>query len=133
MTDSMYVALSLEWIGATDDKLLSTGIGRYLGGKAIRKPWVAEIVGSSERFGGFDRVFLRPDATDWSEANSEGSRGVIRRYTLSTGLYEIRSFLSWRREDRYFAIVQDGKLARIDRDEALQRSRMLDEIHEVPT
>lgn len=127
------IALALEWFGATDDQLLTSDLGRALGGAAIRKPWIAEIVGPSSRFGGFDRVFLRPDAVDWSEANGAGSRGVVCRYSLDTGLYEIRSFLAWRREDRYFAIVKDGALTRINRDEALQRSRMLDEIHEVPT
>jgi hypothetical protein len=65
-------------------RLYETGLGRNLG-----------------------RAFMRGQK-DYSEANSVGSRGVYLTFLLPPdSLYEVRSFLAWKNERRYFIRTTD--------------------------
>lgn len=115
----MLAALRLEWIGEDTDRLMMSGLGRMLGGKAIRRPWVAQITGLDDRHG-LTRQFL-DGRIDYSHANSVGSRKVIVHYLLEEGgIYEIRSFQSWHRESRYFAQVREGEVVALSREEMMR-------------
>ena len=53
-----------------------------------------------------------------SNANSTGSRGVIRWYEIDEGsVVEVNAPISWRKADRYFARAVRGQLTRIGREE----------------
>lgn len=81
--------------------------------------WIARITGTSERYG-FKRKFERPNI-DYSEANSVGSRGVYKHYYLDEGgVYEISEPTSWKRTDRYFGVVQDADIIKIEKEEVLE-------------
>ena len=95
----MRAALSLELIGKPDQFLAGLGVPQ-------RRPWVAKL---SDLDGKLNRIFLRPDATDYVDANSAGSRGVMRRYWLHSGsVYEVHQLVSWSKSRRWFAAVTDG-------------------------
>ncbi len=81
------------------------------------KPWVAEITGTSRRFG-LKREFLRY-RKDYVDANSKGSRGVRACYVLESGkFYEVFSRISWSRTHRYFCVVTSkGDIVEIEREE----------------
>jgi hypothetical protein len=77
------------------------------------KCWVATITGTDKKFG-WKREFVE-GARDYSGANSVRTRGVHTSYDLTEGvLYEINQPCSWRRTERYLAIVRNGKLERVD-------------------
>lgn len=80
--------------------------------------WVAQITGLDARYG-LARRFIRP-LTDFSRANSVGSRGVYGYYILDDGIYEVNRRLSWRNCRRYFVRAQDGQVAEISREEVMQ-------------
>lgn len=101
----MYAAISLEWIGA-DSPIPAM--------RSLRKPWVAEIIDLSRR--GIQRHFVEA-RIDYLRANAGGSRGVYLHWMLPAGLYEVRSFESWRREARYFVSSHDGEITKITRAE----------------
>jgi len=114
--------LALEHIGAHSE---TTGAGMaqfasLLGADMVarqRKPWVARITGRCERYG-LAREFVPCRITDYSRSNGVGSRGVVCRYILSPGVYEVNAWQSWRGRDRYFARVTDGgEVRRITREE----------------
>jgi hypothetical protein len=86
---------------------------------AATRPWVAQIVGAGRRYG-LEREFLVPNQTDYSQANSIGSRGVHAYYVLPDGLYEVNRRLGWKRLDRYFIRVSGDTITRIDRAEVLR-------------
>lgn len=90
--------LTLEWIGAAEYHALK-GLVR------LPRPYVAKLVGLSERFG-FEREFVSP-FTDYTSANAPGSRGVELNYFLGPGLYEVRERLSWKRWRKYI-LLYDG-------------------------
>jgi hypothetical protein len=56
---------------------------------------------------------------DYAQANGAGSRGINLVYFLEEGMiYYISSPVSWTRTDKYYAMIQDGTLIRLTRDEA---------------
>ncbi len=84
----------------------------------LRRPWVAEITGPDPRYR-LARKFL-DGRKDYSEANSIGSRGVYVYYHLEPGrIYEVNDLATWRRTDRYFCRVEDGRLVRMAEEEVL--------------
>ena len=65
------------------------------------------------------RFFLR-GSTDYSRANSKGSRGVYLWYWLEEGkLYDVYSFVSWGRADRRYVLCDSAGIHRVDKTEAL--------------
>lgn len=77
------------------------------------KPWVAKIVGTDEQHG-LKREFLS-GFRDFSRSNSVGTRGVKTIYELAEGtIYEINSPASWKRTNRYFALIEDNEIVKID-------------------
>lgn len=83
-------------------------------------PWVKRIKGLSAQ-GKIMYEFVSGD-TDYSRANSVGSRGVYKHYILQSGnLYEVCSRTSWKRIEQYFCMVQDGKIVKLTRQEVLNR------------
>ena len=124
----MKATLCLEYIGESGDAQLALlslkldGIANGLANAAFgcknpRKPWVAEITGTHEKFG-FERVFLE-SKRNYSRANKSGSRGVELWFILESGkVYEVKSPKSWRSVDRYFCRVNDdGDIIRMSKDE----------------
>lgn len=98
----MYAALKLEWIGH-DDPLL-----RY-----TRRPSVATVTDMREDGTVVGRRYVE-GKLDYMEANSIGSRGVMMHYVLEQGaIYEVRSFVSWAREDCYLCCAKEGRLVRL--------------------
>lgn len=112
----MYGALNLEWIDAEQDR----NMHRLTGEKQVHMPWVAELTGIGAS--GFIRRFLRPKK-DYGQSNSAGSRGIKLCFLLSSGkTYEAYSWLTWKRQDRYFCkVTADGRVEEIDEREALAR------------
>lgn len=93
------------------------------------RPWVARILGPDEQYG-LEREFVHRQATDYTRANSVGSRGVYAYYALGPGLYEIqrpirqrwlarRSFCHVQTE-RYFIQVEATTIRRVSREEAME-------------
>lgn len=81
------------------------------------RAWVAEIVGTDTRYK-FARRFVKPNAVDYKQANSVGSRGVYRFYWLRPGkVYEVSSPISWKSTDRYYCYIVDGKIVKIEERE----------------
>ena len=78
--------------------------GRGYTGKMGNKPYVANIVGSSERYG-LERKFIEPNKVIKDKFNS--SRTMIHfTYTLPVGLYEMAEG----GEKHFFAVnIKDGK------------------------
>lgn len=122
--------LKLEYIGEVQDARLalyhgitSEALGKgvadaVIGKKRMRMPWVAEITGRDEKYG-FKRIFLE---AKWlrRDANGAQSRGVMLEYRLEPGkLYQVHSFVSWRKTDRYFCVVDGDAITRLDENEAM--------------
>jgi hypothetical protein len=82
-----------------------------------RRPWVARINGLDEE-GRFVRDFIKP-LKDYANANSVGSRGIYHNYLLDSGLFEIYSPRTWNRDDRYFALIENGQLREMSMIEAM--------------
>lgn len=99
----MLRAISLEWVGASVDIGLRN-LGELVDGvpgKFFRRPWVAEIVGYDRRYK-FCRSFVRGQV-DYSEANSQGSRGVMLHFHVPDGaIVEMFRYCTWRRSERGF-------------------------------
>lgn len=94
------------------------GVGGEISGTGWRRPWVAEITGRDPRYQ-YSRKFL-DGQKDYSEANSIGSRGVYVYYHLEPGrIYEVNDLATWRRTDRYFCRVEDGRVIRMAEEEVL--------------
>ncbi len=80
--------------------------------------WVREVQGVSRQGIREVNVFGQ---TDYSQANSVGSRGVRKHYFLADGyLYHVSSPQSFKRSDQYFCIVERGGLIRMDIQEAFE-------------
>ncbi len=127
----MKASLSIEVFGDAENQRLrlfesiadqvTPGIGRAItGGYRRKRPWVAEIIGVSQRYG-FERSFLDPKK-DYSRSNAIGSRGVRLFFILESGrLYEINEQTSWRRWLRWYAVVSDsGDIVHVSKEEAHQ-------------
>lgn len=126
-TSLRIVTLALEHVGECYDRnrahyvnqLDNMRLGSYRWKREIermsigsRRPWVAEITQISSA-GGIERTFL-DGLKDYTKTDSSGSRGIYFYYHLYPGrLYEVCHYLDWKREDRYFCKVVDGKIVRI--------------------
>jgi hypothetical protein len=94
----MFVSLSLEKIG--NQKL------------GFQPAWVDLVKGiyskglTKERLAGY---------TDYSNANSVGSRGVFINYLLQEGnIYHVSQPRNWKHHDIYFCIVRDGEIIKLE-------------------
>ncbi|HXG36538.1 MAG TPA: hypothetical protein VNL15_06190 [Dehalococcoidia bacterium] len=80
--------------------------------------WVKRITGVSH--GRLQEDWVHGN-TDYSAANSVGSRGVYRWYMLQYGdIYHVRSPLSWKRADDYYCRVEQGVLVRMSINEVIE-------------
>lgn len=81
-----------------------------------KRPWVAEIIGLSARYG-LRRRFLRGDV-DFRDVSSSGARGVHMMWVLSPDrVYEAGWSQTWTRREQAFLRVVDGRVRRIEREE----------------
>ena len=96
------------------------GFGETILGGMPNQSWVAEIKGEHPKYK-YDREFLR-SKKDYTNTNSNGSRGIFAWYVLESGkCYEIKAQTSWRNIDRYFAKVDEtGDIVKVDEDEVLE-------------
>lgn len=123
--------ITLEYIGEAQDARIALyhGITRealgkgvadaVMGKKRMRMPWVALITGRDEKYG-FKRDFLE---AKWlrRDANGAQSRGVMLEFCLDTGrLYQVHSFVSWRKTDRYFCIAESDSIMRLSENEVME-------------
>lgn len=127
----MKTTIALEYIGEKQDAMVSlyekqireisaSLSNAVVGKKFTRKPWVAKITNIDEKYG-FSRQFLH---ANWqrSRSNAASSRGVYLYFILETGcVYEIRTFVSWSKEDRYFALIgDDGSQIRLNKKRVVE-------------
>lgn len=82
---------------------------------AVTPPWVARLVGLTER--GFAREFVR-GRRDYTEATGTGSRGIWVHYLLDDGLYEVNEPVAFGKARRYFLLVQGGAARELTMREA---------------
>ncbi|HET9893648.1 MAG TPA: hypothetical protein VFQ44_01695 [Streptosporangiaceae bacterium] len=114
----MKAAFSAEAIGLGDDMKMSA-LYREAGLRArSSRPWVAQITGTSKRYG-MERRFL-PHRNDWRAANKNATRGVMFWWTLEEGrLYQAqyrRSRNDWVTE--FLRVTAAGEVERVPADEA---------------
>jgi hypothetical protein len=103
------------WSGILD-MCLGKGWGVTTIGSMGPSSWVAEITGLDPKYK-FARTFLR-GSTDYSESNSVGSRGVFRYFVLDEGhTYDVKSQETWKRSERYYCTVREGKIVELNEDE----------------
>lgn len=80
------------------------------------RAWVAIV--QIDISGHIKREFLQPNAMDYSEANSIGSRGVYKCYWLKESTYyEISSPYSCKGSDRYFCKVTNGEIIHMTKED----------------
>lgn len=91
-----------ECAGVSDLRTLRRvfGTGRAAYKALTRMPWVARIGADGSR------EFLRP-TLDYSNSNSDGSRGVVARFYPNAGTYEVCEYVSWSEFLRYQIRIQD--------------------------
>lgn len=113
----MKALLKLEAIGYNVWQQ-NRGLPKFMG-SLPRRWWVARITGYDERYG-YKRDFLRGQV-NFTNTNSNLSRGVYIEYFLDPGLYEVNEPVSWKNDIRYFARSTSGKIEKISKTE-LNRS-----------
>lgn len=86
------------------EKLLSKG-----GKPAMLPPFVARITGRDAT--GFQREYLRPISTDYSRANSTGSRGIYAYFVMSDAYYEVFERVNWTKSNTRYLKVTNGEIA----------------------
>jgi hypothetical protein len=127
----MKISFKMELIGDDERQYMRAWshmkddmFGRLMGSHVIgtnpNVPWVAEIVGLSEKYC-FERIFLK-FKKDYAQSNSKGSRGVYAWYLLETGkCYEIKERVTWKRWERYFVTTNnDGSYQKLDKEEVFE-------------
>lgn len=101
------------------DENLGKGLGKSVIGNIKHREWCAEITGFDKKYK-FSRLFLKGKVS-YLESNSCGSRGVYSFYNLENNkIYEINSPISWKKDDRYFCIVENDRLNKITKDEVAE-------------
>lgn len=84
-----------------------------------RKPWIAKILGIDDKYK-YKREFLKHQE-DYSHAGREMTRDVYWYFHLQPDtIYEIFIHKNWQKDERYFAVVTNGKLIKIP-EENIQR------------
>lgn len=106
------VTLSLEYIGAGRERTFKA-LGATGKDFSSRRPWVRRITGQYDS-GKLQGEFVRGQS-DYSEASSTSERGVLVRFPLTIGVYEVKECISWGRDRRYFISVRRGEITEIDR------------------
>ena len=80
--------------------------------------FVRRILGISED--GLEEKELRGH-TDYSQANSVGSRGVFKYYFLAEGaIYHVSAPQTWKRTDEYYCRNVGGRLIHMSMEEVVQ-------------
>lgn len=117
----MLASLSVEAIGHCEIQKIRlwSGITREIGlggafESAIGSPSDFERWGCWEVDAIGNIVSIVRGRTDYSHANSKGSRGVKMWYTLKSGRrYKVKAPQSWKNSDEYFCHVNDsGEIVR---------------------
>jgi hypothetical protein len=113
-------AFGVEAIGLrTSERMIAKRLNLLKGAT----PWVAELVGLSDRYG-YERRFV-PYKSDWARANGTGSRGVWLWWTLDAGsVYETRYRTSWALSSwthRFLTVTDAGDVIDIGEDEVRAR------------
>ncbi|MEU0242315.1 hypothetical protein ABZ234_31945 [Nocardiopsis sp. NPDC006198] len=84
------------------------------------RPWVAEIVGLSAKYG-YRRQFLKSKA-DWAGANSRGTRGVKLYFVLEAGRYyqAYRKTSQQQHEKPFLKVTEEGEVVEVAKEEVDQ-------------
>lgn len=100
--------IRLEWIGWNEDRRNHPSIQR--------KPWVKKIeaVNFPKVYGDFLRLEI-----DFTEANSQGSRGVYLNAILEYGYaYQIKQPNGWRKSKIWYAgLSESGEVTELTKDQ----------------
>lgn len=115
----MKAAFGAELIGldtSTDITARMLGMNREF--NRMNRPWVAELVALSERYG-YARAFVRHKA-DYRQANSRGTRGIWFWWTLESGrVYEAKYRVTrsggW--VHRFVTVTDDGDIKDLTEEE----------------
>lgn len=87
------------------DNAAYRGAGRNVVGHVPPPCYVAEVVGFDRRYG-YARRFVK-GFTDYSKANSKGSRGVYKTFLIDSGkVYEVKEKNSWSSSRIYYCYVE---------------------------
>jgi len=92
-------------------------IGNHRQGMCPAGVWIVNSISDS----GLEEILLNGN-TDYSNANSVGSRGVFRFYFLKEGIiYHVKAPIAWKRFDDYYCQIINGHIVRaINFEEMLQ-------------
>lgn len=84
------------------------------------RPWIAEIVGLDVKYK-FKREFIQ-GKTDYSKSNSKGTRGVVIWFIVEDDkIYQIYHHLSWKRSEKYYCKIVDGKQVRMSEEDVSEQ------------
>lgn len=103
------------WTNFTNE--MSPGLGDATFGTLPPSGWVAEVIGTDQKYK-FARSFLKRKL-DYSRSNSKGSRGIFAEYILESGkIYDVKQQVSWRNSKRYFCTVNsEGDIIELSEEE----------------
>lgn len=83
------------------------------------KVWVAELLDFDDKYL-FKRKFLNGNK-DYTTSNGTGNRGIFLYFILQEGkIYEILEPISWKKDRRYFAKIENDRLVELSREEVIQ-------------
>ena len=103
------------------DNAAYRGAGKDVVGYVPPPCYVAEIIGFNRRYG-YDRLFVK-SFTDYSLANSKGSRGVFKTFFIDSGkVYEVKEKISWSSSRIYYCYVEPetGDIVEMDKEDVDQ-------------
>lgn len=117
--------LGIEWIGAETDLQLKyfSSLEATLNPKIQKyksnKPWCAEILSMSEKYG-FERRFIKENL-NYSKANASGTRGVELKFIVECNKpHEGYFHLSWKKKERkFFYMTEAGEFKEITKKELI--------------
>jgi len=87
-------------------------------GHKKHRPWVARITGLDDRYE-FRREFVEC-VRDWSDARSNGIRGIYEYFALPPGIYQVNECIRLGKSRRYFIRVEGTEYEEITREEVEQ-------------
>jgi len=80
--------------------------------------WVRLVVSLADR--GLNEQWLKGQS-DYSHANSVGSRGVFKYYFLRENeIYHVSSPETWKRVDQYYCRIENGAILRMSIGEVIE-------------